>query len=38
MARTARAEGFPDIASWFESVAAARAVHAARLDAARSPR
>ena len=38
MARTARAEGFVDIASWFESLAAARQVHAQRLDAARSPR
>ncbi len=33
MARTARAEGFPDVASWFESVALARAAHAARLGA-----
>lgn len=31
MAVTAHAEGFPDIASWFESAAAARAAHAQRL-------
>ena len=30
-ARTARNEGFVDIASWFESVARLRAVHGARL-------
>jgi rubrerythrin len=33
-ARTARAEGFMDIASWFDTVGRARAHHAARLDAA----
>lgn len=32
--RTARAEGFHDIASWFETVARARGHHAARLEAA----
>lgn len=30
-ARSARNEGFVDIASWFESVAALRTIHAARL-------
>lgn len=35
MARAAHAEGFPDIASWFESVALARAHHLARLQAAK---
>ncbi|HJN77068.1 MAG TPA: rubrerythrin [Myxococcota bacterium] len=32
-ARTAHAEGFPDIASWFESVAVAKAAHADRCEA-----
>lgn len=31
MARTAHAEGFPDIASWFESLGRARRAHAGRL-------
>ncbi|HCH61404.1 MAG: rubrerythrin [Deltaproteobacteria bacterium] len=34
-ARTAHAEGFPDIASWFESVALARHHHHARLQSAK---
>ncbi len=34
-ARTAHAEGFPDIASWFESVALARHHHLARLQSAK---
>ena len=34
MARTARAEGFMDIASWFDSVGMTRRHHAARLEAA----
>jgi rubrerythrin len=34
MARTARAEGFMDIASWFDTVARTRAHHGGRLDAA----
>lgn len=34
MARTARAEGFADIASWFDTVARTRGHHAARLEAA----
>lgn len=33
-ARTARAEGFPDIASWFDTVGRTRAHHAARLEVA----
>jgi rubrerythrin len=32
-AKTARAEGFYDIASWFESIALTRSLHLARLDA-----
>ncbi len=35
MARTAHAEGFPDIASWFESVALTRHHHLARLRTAK---
>lgn len=31
MARTAHAEGFPDIASWFETLGNARRAHAERL-------
>lgn len=34
MAVTARAEGFPDIASWFETLALARAAHASAAAAA----
>lgn len=34
MARTAHAEGFPDIASWFETLAHARRANAERLRAA----
>lgn len=34
MARSARAEGFMDIASWFDTVGLTRAHHAGRLDAA----
>jgi rubrerythrin len=34
MARTARAEGFMDIASWFDTMVRARQHHAARLGAA----
>jgi rubrerythrin len=34
MAATARAEGFPDIASWFDTMASARKAHAERLRAA----
>ena len=33
MARTAHAEGFPDIASWFESVSDAKRARVARLQA-----
>ena len=34
MARTAHAEGFPDVASWFESVAIARTAHAHTCESA----
>lgn len=34
MARTAHAEGFPDIASWFESIAKAKRAHVVRLQGA----
>ncbi len=34
MARTARAEGFMDIASWFDTVARTRGHHAGRLEVA----
>ena len=37
MARTARAEGFMDIASWFDTIGRSRAAHAARLGAALAP-
>lgn len=33
MASTARAEGFPDVASWFETLVAAKRRHASRLQA-----
>ncbi len=37
MARTARAEGFMDIASWFDTIGRSRVAHAARLDEALAP-
>jgi len=36
MAKTAHAEGFPDIASWFENLAKVRRAHASRLENALS--